>query len=125
MKCIGIVLMIVGHTISISKPFIYVFHMPLFFILSGYLYRDKKSSELCRSLVKSLLKPYFVTCFFVILFQVILSVFRSESPLLALKQWGGASIIGLPSNKITAENVKGVTAIGAIWFLEALFWAKV
>lgn len=43
-KGIGIVLVLIGH-ISQNKNlhyFIYSFHMPLFFIISGYLYSEKE-----------------------------------------------------------------------------------
>ena len=36
-KGIAICLMVYGHTNSYGMSFIYSFHMPLFFILSGYL----------------------------------------------------------------------------------------
>jgi uncharacterized membrane protein YcfT len=40
-KCIGIFLMILGHTVGTAMPIvsriIYAFHMPLFFLLSGYV----------------------------------------------------------------------------------------
>ena len=38
-KGIAICLMVYGHVETIGMGFIYLFHMPLFFILSGYLTR--------------------------------------------------------------------------------------
>lgn len=42
-KALGIILMVIGHTgsIPVLNHFIYVFHMPLFFILSGLCFKDK------------------------------------------------------------------------------------
>lgn len=42
-KGIGIILMVVGHSgcPDILNRFIYMFHMPLFFFISGYLFKDK------------------------------------------------------------------------------------
>lgn len=43
-KGIGIILVILGHSgvNSEIKDFIYGFHMPLFFVISGYLYNVDK-----------------------------------------------------------------------------------
>lgn len=42
-KGIGIILMVVGHSgcPDVLNRFIYLFHMPLFFFVSGYLFKDK------------------------------------------------------------------------------------
>ncbi len=59
-KGIGIILVIIGH-VSINaniNDFIYSFHMPLFFIISGFLYKPKKN--FVKNKVRSILIPYFV-----------------------------------------------------------------
>ena len=43
MKAIGIYLVILGHFYSVCEKFIYVFHIPLFFVISGIL--TKKESQ--------------------------------------------------------------------------------
>ena len=42
-KGIGIILVVIGHIsqIEVLNDIIYSFHMPLFFIISGYLYKRK------------------------------------------------------------------------------------
>ncbi len=42
LKGIGIILMVVGHSGSRLANFIYLFHMALFFMASGYVWNDKK-----------------------------------------------------------------------------------
>lgn len=57
-KGIGILLVLIGH-ISQNQyinSFIYGFHMPLFFIISGYLYKNKKNY--IRNKIKAILTPY-------------------------------------------------------------------
>ena len=49
-KCIGVYLVFLGHTLDVSnEPFILrvicSFHMPLFFILSGYLFKFKETDR--------------------------------------------------------------------------------
>lgn len=48
-KGIGILLVIIGHLAhgyGVLIPIIYTFHMPLFFIVSGYFYKEKGVKEL-------------------------------------------------------------------------------
>ena len=69
LKGIGIILMIVAHTYgpsSISWDFIYAFHMPLFFIVAGYFYKQKPITELLKKNVKQLLLPYLTLCLIII-----------------------------------------------------------
>lgn len=76
-KVIGIWLVVLGHSIQFTcmdreigrflYDFIYTFHMPLFFFLSGYLFSKKECSEtFFRSLLYSLVIPYLIysVCFF-------------------------------------------------------------
>ena len=67
-KGIGILLVIIGHSSErpmVLKQFIYSFHMPLFFIISGYVYNHNKWKEkgikqliICR--FRDYIIPYFV-----------------------------------------------------------------
>ena len=56
----GIILVICGHVgDDYFTTWLYTFHIPLFFFLSGYFFNPSKSpSEILRSKVKSLLLPY-------------------------------------------------------------------
>lgn len=65
LKAFGIFLVILGHVLNDNKHpvshFIYSFHMPLFFALSGVFFVYKKEiqlKELIRKRWKSMLKPY-------------------------------------------------------------------
>ena len=77
-KGIGILLVVIGHFYPDNSPqywdgviaFIYSFHMPLFFVLSGFLYVHLKTpySVLISSKIKRLVYPFIsiATLFFVI-----------------------------------------------------------
>lgn len=61
---IGIILVFLGH--STGNPLIwliYGFHMPLFFILSGYLYRTEKITVFIKKLCLRYFVPYLCFCF--------------------------------------------------------------
>ena len=57
MKALGIILVILGHTYYNSNS-IYLFHMPLFFILSGATLTYTKKYSINKKL-RSLIIPYF------------------------------------------------------------------
>ena len=64
LKGFGIILMVLGHMHFDDQYFgkyIFGFHMPLFFIASGFLYNNKRSiKQTVISKAKSLLVPYYV-----------------------------------------------------------------
>ena len=62
MKAIGIILVLIGHNESSITQFIYSFHMPLFFFISGLLFvydEEIKITTYIRKKFKSLMIPYF------------------------------------------------------------------
>jgi acyltransferase len=74
MKGIGILLVVLGHMSELPNSmriFIYSFHMPLFFFISGYLFNANKNKEFKPFLKKktfSLLLPYIYLQLFLFLF---------------------------------------------------------
>jgi fucose 4-O-acetylase-like acetyltransferase len=81
---IGILLVILGHIPSmyphIIREVIYSFHMPLFFILSGYWFSDKrkKTSEFIIYKFKKILVPYFLFNFLFLISGFILNDFNTN-----------------------------------------------
>lgn len=63
-KAIGIILMVVGHSgcPAIINSFLYIFHMPLFFVCSGYFFKEiidqKTLIVFCKKKIKKLYFPY-------------------------------------------------------------------
>lgn len=61
---IGIFLMVMGHTDfgGVWSYFIHAFHMPMFFFISGYFYKEKSIStlEILTKKIKTLLLPYII-----------------------------------------------------------------
>lgn len=107
-KGIGIILVVVGHCInsySIPGVFIYAFHMPLFFLISGVCFNGEKYQELTPFLYKrmrQLILPAVVFTAVIVLMSHFL--LNDDGPLHGLL-WKG-----FPD---------------AIWFLEVLFIVEI
>ncbi len=120
-KAYGILLMILGHCNGIPfllRNFIFSFHMPLFFILSGYFYKHKPVKDVFGSGTTHLVKPYLITSFFCILLCITAQQYNVA----------GQMVIGtIMSNGGVSSEMFGSSLpfIGPIWFLLALFWCKV
>ncbi len=72
-KGIGIVLVVVGHTSFVPKAMInliFAFHMPLFFFLSGCVYK-KKSNYYYLQAKDLLLKYIIISCVFSFTYSLI------------------------------------------------------
>ena len=115
-KAIGILLMIIGHCQGLPyyfRNFIFSFHMPLFFIFSGYFYKPQRTKDLFISGFSHLVRPYIITSLVAILLCITAKRYDSA----------GDKIIGMiMSNGGQAYERFGskLPLIGPIWFLLAL-----
>lgn len=60
-KAIGIILIVLGHVSENGRitKFVYSFHVPLFFIISGYLYKqESKEIMFLKKKIKTIIVPY-------------------------------------------------------------------
>lgn len=70
LKGIGIILMIVAHTYGPNYmiwDFIYAFHMPLFFIVAGYFYKQRLFSETLKRNCNQIFIQYIALCLIIII----------------------------------------------------------
>ncbi len=115
-RAIGILLMVMGH-IYFGKHFdfyIHAFHMPIFFIVSGYFFKaDEVFTVFLNKKFKTLIIPYLV---FGLLNYVLYSIFNYFIVHKALS--------ADPLKHLLFVNTNGLYA-GAMWFLTSLFFAEV
>lgn len=119
-KGIGIFLMVLGHASipDLLKVWIYGFHMPLFFIIAGYLFdlskwKERGIYELIRNRAKAYLVPY--TIFFVVnlICWIALNVFSGRGvEIKSIVIW---ILAGLWSHDVMMPNC------APLWFLTCLF----
>lgn len=136
-KGIAILAVIVGHVavrLSSMDPaslmvcqLVFSFHMPLFFILSGYFIHAGRRFAWGRE-AKRLIVPYAVTAAAVVAIVTASYIVLLDMPPglrirdLALS-WANAAVFGagdIRGNALWPQDLR----IGAIWFLLALFWAR-
>lgn len=79
-KGIGIILVVYGHMVCPIKEEILLFHMPLFFLLSGYFFSSKDSvKDFLRKKSKALLVPFVLFYILSFLYMVISKILKGES----------------------------------------------
>lgn len=127
-KGIGMLAVILGHMSLLARlsGFIFSFHMPLFFLINGYFFKEKDSWVCIRKKARSLILPYVCTCILVILSSVFWNIIKGadlNTVTADIKMWTLASLYG--SGTITHFLKWNFHIIGAIWFLLAVFWADV
>jgi len=71
-KGFAIFLVVYGHNFPVTEKFIYTFHMPLFFIVSGFFFPSKPDFSTLRKRFKSIMIPYFFWAGFLFVFWFLL-----------------------------------------------------
>lgn len=135
-KAIAIIAVIVGHTslryasYSSSATFAiaatFTFHLPVFFFISGYfLHTDRPFSASKET--GCLFVPYAVTSLLIVVCICIknMATHAFGSTHDVLNSWLSAAIYGLGDIPSVGVAIWPQTSrIGGIWFLFALFWAR-
>ena len=93
-KGIGIISIIIGHTcIGWTSNFVYMFHLQLFFFISGYLFNEKKYGDNpwlnLKNKIKRLWFPYFLIISFFVIFHnlfLILGLQLQDTPRYSLTE---------------------------------------
>lgn len=126
-KGIAILSVVVGHTFSAYDPgsflnkLIYSFHMPLFFILSGYFYKPQEFKPALIKKVKGLLMPYIIINLLRCLLTAVLDGFTSK----VLTDYFFPALYGNGSTPKVALSLVNVKIVGMTWFLIAMFVCQV
>ena len=124
-KAIAIILVIIGHCFWINAiprlvNLIYSFHMPLFFIVSGFFLKNMAVKIGLEKYAKAYLWPYLIIGIFIILVGIAKSLVQQE-PWYNLLYLNIVKIIW-GSNYESDILWGNIPHIGPSWFLLALFW---
>ena len=95
---IAIICIVLGHLGNNSiNRFVFTFHVPVFYLLSGYFLNEQDSlKDYLRKRSRSLLLPYAATCLGVILMALLLNRFITvpQPAGAVIRRWLGAAIYG-------------------------------
>lgn len=133
LKALGITLMVFGHTGNtlLLKDFVYMFHMPLFFIASGFCFKERKLNEPTEYLYRKIKNIWWPFVKWSLLFLCLHNFFFHLN--LYNDQYGYwnnvsylYSIEDIKQNAfaIMFKMQKAEQLLGGYWFLNALFWGS-
>ncbi|MGP1579436.1 MAG: acyltransferase family protein [Wolinella sp.] len=120
LKAFGILAVILGHISSPFGTFIYSWHMPLFFIISGFFIRALSSGELLCAVKKDfkrLMIPYFVFAIIGIATDTLKRYLLHRDVLDYMHEFYGVFV------SMDMQSLMNTYAF-VLWFLPTLFFAK-
>ena len=127
-KAIGIMLMVLGHTLvpdTIVWKVIYTFHMPLFFLMSGYCFKDAYLDDGARFVWRKVRGLYLPLVAYSLLFLSLHNLFCRWHiyPSDALYDWRAIwqGIVGIT----TKMNHSSGPLLGTFWFLKDLLFGNI
>ncbi len=116
MKVIGISLIVYGHFFSVFDRYVYVFSVPVFFLISGFLCKHESDNTIFwKKLFYNLAIPLFLICTINYLIGAIQGYFFSENSV-------------LPENPFTFYGkmlIGHFGAVGGFWFVYTLMILKI
>lgn len=137
LKAIGIIFMVCGHSGAPFTNFIYLFHMAIFFMASGYFFSSKKSATynsvkiFIKKRVKALWFPYFLwISVFTLLhnFFIKINIYTDNPMFLELLNGEYIKLTEYYSGIDILKNISkaflfsgGEQVAGAFWFIACLF----
>lgn len=126
LKAFSIICIIAGHTgISFVCYFVQTFHVPIFFFISGYFYKNRSIGESIAKSAKRNIMPYLFICLFLLIYNLIISVvdyfINGGDPqfIEVIIGWFCAFIF----SRTYESTILGykIYSVGASWFLPAFF----
>ena len=127
-RALLIILVVLGHTDFVGKHFIYLFHVPAFFIISGLFYKKEKIKDTkdVKNFVVKRIKRLYIPY---IMFN--LAALLLNNVLININVYGLETHEYYNIQKIAIEAVKILCfcgtqeIVGATWFLRILFFIEV
>lgn len=124
-KGIGIILMVVGHSGCpvFLHDYIYMFHMPLFFIMAGWCFKDAYLKSIPKYLfkkLKGLYVPYVtISLLFLLLHNIFVQLHLESGTIYDFKD-----IVDI-SKSIIISLHKHEQLLGAMWFIPQLLYSSI
>ena len=114
MKALGIYLIVLGHFYSVGEKFIYVFHVPLFFVISGFLNKKETDGQVFwKKLWYNLAVPMLIMATLNLIIHCILKLLNGSFEPIDLYWFVRNVLFGM------------VSGYDALWFVYTLIFLKV
>lgn len=124
-KAIGIILMVFYHARTPGKDFVYLFHMALFFICSGYCY-SHNSENVPKKYLKKKIKTLYFPCLISGLIIACLQNFLLDMHIYSYAVYNKLDFMGWLKQVLKCFAFGGGhQMIGANWFFRTLFLSSV
>ena len=122
-KAICIILMVVGHSgcPTYLHDFVYMFHMPCFFFVSGWLLNDKYIADLKTGLLQKAKGSYYPFVKWTLIFLLFHNVFALMHLYENSYSWQTSMERIVRAFTMTGSE----QLLGGFWFLISLFWASI
>lgn len=133
-KGLGIILMVIGHTPcpKYLHDFIYLFHMPLFFLLSGYCFNPKYLSDARVFLVRKIKAFYIPYIMWALLFLFLYNICFDLYIYSEKVSYYGVVFhpytleeIGEHALSILVSMTGHAPLLGAFWFMHSILWGNI
>ena len=125
-KAIGIILMVLAHAMPpehVVWRVIYTFHMPLFFIMSGYCFKEKYLDDAESFMVRKIKGIYMPYVLYALPFLALHNVFCHWY--IYEPDWlYGWKDFAWNAGRIVTRMSMNEGLLGAFWFLKELFWGS-
>lgn len=125
-KALGIILMVLGHVLSsdmLVRRAILTFHMPLFFLMSGYCFKEKYLDDAKQFVMRKIKGIYMPYVLFALPFLALHNVFCHWH--LYESTWlYGWKDFAWNAGRIVTRMSMNEGLLGTFWFLKELFWGN-
>ena len=121
-KAIGVYLSILGHLVIFNWKtfrFIFSFHMPLFFVIAGFVWGNRKELPDFKHFFTKQVKHYIIPFLIVFLLSIIQCILFPEFGYNKSRLFSDLTIIDLYEGHIR------FSFFGASWFLLCMFWSQI
>lgn len=126
MKGIGIICVVIGHSWMQMQNFVYAFHMPLFFFISGYLYDEEKYGDQPFVYISRRIRSVWIKY---MVWEAVFILFHNFFYRIGMLYGVGIESYEYSKREIVLELAEAVLGcanellIGALWFAPALVLA--
>lgn len=126
MKGIAIIAVVFGHFAPESRHFVYSFHMPLFFIVAGFCFKDRQVKTMIKSDFRRLILPFLIVSFILLVLGDIYAVIIKKETLVYATKIRVVRTIFTTGLSMWIHPVSSLYSNSGlmIWFLLALFWCR-